>query len=195
MSVLRQPIPDKLVILTFDDGSISQLRNAGPLLKELDFGGTFFITEGLKIPQDKMLPADQRTFMTWPEVKELEQLGGGRFEIANHTRSHRGVAGLSHEELVAELQVIDQRCEQYGLPRTCSFCYPGYGNTPEAVETLRLYGMGFARRGSTGAGRSTLAKRQCNVVARLRNALLAPCWLTEYTILSSVIERKSMLTA
>ena len=49
MSVLRKPIPDKLVVLTFDDGSISQLRNAGPLLKELGFGATFFITEG-KLP-------------------------------------------------------------------------------------------------------------------------------------------------
>lgn len=60
MSVLRKPIPDKLVVLTFDDGSISQLRNAGPLLKELGFGATFFITEG-KLPrasavQHEMLP-------------------------------------------------------------------------------------------------------------------------------------------
>jgi peptidoglycan/xylan/chitin deacetylase (PgdA/CDA1 family) len=41
MSVQHHPIPDKTVVLTFDDGSISQLRNAGPLLKELGFGATF----------------------------------------------------------------------------------------------------------------------------------------------------------
>ena len=45
MSVLRRPIPDKTVVLTFDDGSKSQLTVAGPLLQELGFGGTFFITE------------------------------------------------------------------------------------------------------------------------------------------------------
>ncbi len=45
MSALRKPIPEKLVVLTFDDGSISQLRNAGPLLAQLGFGATFFITE------------------------------------------------------------------------------------------------------------------------------------------------------
>jgi peptidoglycan/xylan/chitin deacetylase (PgdA/CDA1 family) len=77
MSVLRRPIPDKLVVLTFDDGSISQLRVAGPLLRELGFGATFFLTEGLKIPEDRMLPADERTFMTWEEVRELHTLGGG----------------------------------------------------------------------------------------------------------------------
>jgi peptidoglycan/xylan/chitin deacetylase (PgdA/CDA1 family) len=125
MSVLRQPIPDKLVVLTFDDGSISQLRNAGPLMKELGFGGTFFITEGLKIPEDKLLPAEERTFMTWPEVRELEVMGEGRFEIANHTEHHAGVVGLSHDELVAELAVIDKRCEEHGLPPTSTFCYPG----------------------------------------------------------------------
>eukprot|EP01043_Picozoa_sp_COSAG02_P020050 COSAG02_NODE_980_length_15492_cov_12.941727_8_plen_62_part_00 len=45
MSVLRKALPEKLVVLTFDDGSISQLRNAAPLLKQLGFGATFFITE------------------------------------------------------------------------------------------------------------------------------------------------------
>jgi hypothetical protein len=108
------------------------------------------IEQGLKIPEDKLLPADERTFMTGPEVKELEQMGAGRFEVGNHTENHRGVAGLSHDDLIAELEVIDQRCEEYGVPPTSTFCYPGYGNTPEAVETLRQYGMGFARRGSTG---------------------------------------------
>ena len=66
MSVLRRTIPAKTVVLTFDDGSISQLRNVGPLLKELGFAATFFITEGLKIPEDKLLPPEERTFMTWP---------------------------------------------------------------------------------------------------------------------------------
>jgi peptidoglycan/xylan/chitin deacetylase (PgdA/CDA1 family) len=151
MSVLRRPIPDKLVVLTFDDGSISQLRVAGPLLRELGFGATFFITEGLKIPEDRMLPADERTFMTWEEVRELHTLGGGRFEIANHTQHHRGVPALSHEELTAELRAIDESAAGQGLPPTSTFCYPGYSNTLAAVETLRLYGMGFARRGTRAA--------------------------------------------
>ena len=147
--MLRHPIPDKLVVLTFDDGSISQLEVAGPLLKELGFGATFFITEGLKIPEERHLPAEDRTFMTWEEVRELHEMGEGRFEVANHTKNHRGVPGLSREELMAELQAIDQSAAGQGLPPTSTFCYPGYSNTLAAVETLREYGIGFARRGST----------------------------------------------
>ena len=35
------------------------------------------ITEGLKIPEEQLLPAHEKTFMTWPEVKDLYDLGGG----------------------------------------------------------------------------------------------------------------------
>ena len=118
MSVMRRPIPDKLVVLTFDDGSISQLRVAGPLLKELGFGATFFITEGLKIPEDNMLPAEERTFMTWEEVRELHDMGEGQFEVANHTKTHRGVAKLSHEELTQELRAIDRRAAAHAAARS-----------------------------------------------------------------------------
>ena len=144
-----KPLPDKLVVLTFDDGAKSHLTVAGPLLQELGFGATFFITEGLGIPEDNRLPEPERTFMTWPEVKQLDRLGGGRFEIANHTEHHAAVTALSHDELTRELQAIDARCAEHDIPPTSTFCYPGYHNTPAAARTLQTYGMGFARRGST----------------------------------------------
>ena len=67
-------------------------------------------------------------------MKELHELGGGLFEIANHTEHHKGVAGLSHQELTDELTAIDAQCAAHGIPPTTTFCYPGYGNTPQAVE-------------------------------------------------------------
>ena len=41
----KLPIPDRLVVLTFDDGSISNAVFVAPLLKRLGFGATFFITD------------------------------------------------------------------------------------------------------------------------------------------------------
>eukprot|EP01045_Picozoa_sp_COSAG04_P023426 COSAG04_NODE_2780_length_3594_cov_5.982546_4_plen_163_part_01 len=124
MPRVRRPIPDKLVVLTFDDGAKSQLTVAGPLLAELGFGGTFFITEGLSIPRDKLLPEPERTHMTWPEVVRLHEMGRGRFDIGNHTEHHASVVGMSSAELQAELRTIDARCAEHGLPRTATFCYP-----------------------------------------------------------------------
>ena len=43
----RDPIPDRLVVLTFDDASKSHYTIARPLLKKYGFGATFFVTEGL----------------------------------------------------------------------------------------------------------------------------------------------------
>ena len=41
-----QPVPDKLVVLTFDDSKASQYTVVRPLLKKYGFGATFFISEG-----------------------------------------------------------------------------------------------------------------------------------------------------
>ena len=42
--ILKKPIPDKLVVLTFDDAVLSHYTNVAPLLKKYKFGGTFFVT-------------------------------------------------------------------------------------------------------------------------------------------------------
>ena len=48
-----EPIPDKLVVLTFDDSSKSHVTVAAPLLKKHGFGATFFVTEGFDFPTNK----------------------------------------------------------------------------------------------------------------------------------------------
>src|SRR5258707_9969629 len=77
-----EPIPDKLIVLTFDDSSKSHFTVASPLLKKHGFGATFFITEGFDFPTNK------RDYMTWEEIAKLHEEG---FEIGNHTRDHKGV--------------------------------------------------------------------------------------------------------
>ena len=75
-----EPIPDKLVVLTFDDSSKSHVTVAAPLLKKHGFGATFFVTEGFDFPTNK------RDYMTWDEIARLHRDG---FEIGNHTRDHK----------------------------------------------------------------------------------------------------------
>ncbi|MCZ6636201.1 MAG: polysaccharide deacetylase family protein [bacterium] len=134
-----KPIPDKLVVLTFDDGVKSQATFAAPLLKQYGFNATFYITEGLNF-------LDKKTrYMTWEEVKTLHDEG---FEIGNHTRHHKNVTTQSREELQADLIHIDHRCKSYGIPIPETFCYPGYSNNLEAAAALADHGFRFARRGT-----------------------------------------------
>ncbi len=135
----NQSIPDGLVCLTFDDGVKSQHGYVAPILKELGFGATFYITEGLRFLEDKT------RYMTWEEVADLDRQG---FEIGNHTRAHRNVTTQSDEELFEDILHIDHRCDEYGISKPTTFCYPGYSNGLQAVSVLRKRGFAFARRGT-----------------------------------------------
>ena len=107
------PIPDRLVVLTFDDGNKSDLIFVARVLKRYGFRATFFITEGLDYVNDK------ESFLTWEEVWRLHDAG---FEIGNHTATHSNLVQLSKKEIHAELEQIEGRCHEFGIPRPKSFC-------------------------------------------------------------------------
>src|SRR5439155_19021587 len=48
-----EPIPDRLVVLTFDDASKSHFTVARPVLLKHKFGATFFVTEGWDFATNK----------------------------------------------------------------------------------------------------------------------------------------------
>ena len=125
MIKVRFPIPDRLIVLTFDDGVKSCATFVAPLLKHYRFGATFYITEGLNFLKDK------DRYMTWGEIRELDEAG---FEIGNHTRHHKNVSTQLREELIADLGHIDHRCQENGILLPQTFCYPGYHNSPEGHQ-------------------------------------------------------------
>jgi len=79
--VLLKPIPDKLVVLTFDDGPASGYTVVAPILKSLGFNGSFYVCDfdSFKTRKD--------WYMTWRQMKALADDG---FEIGNHTVGHGG---------------------------------------------------------------------------------------------------------
>src|SRR4051812_14897772 len=111
-----EPVPDKLVVLTFDDASKSHFTVARPLLKKYKFGATFFITEGWDFATNK------KDYLSWDEIKQLHADG---FEIGNHTRDHMGVSPKTVRDLPAQVRAIAQRCKENGIPEPVIFAYPG----------------------------------------------------------------------
>ena len=75
-----EPVPDKLVVLTFDDSVASHYWVVRPRLKRFGFGATFFITEGFSFRTNK------QDYLTWEQIAEMHREG---FEIGNHTRGSR----------------------------------------------------------------------------------------------------------
>lgn len=136
----RLPIPDRLVVLTFDDSVRSHYTVARPILKRHGFGATFFITEGFDFNSNK------QDYMTWQQIAELHRDG---FEIGNHTRDHMGVNAQSLPKLAEQLQAVAARCAEHGIPAPVSFAYPGNAFIPEAFDVLAEQGIRFARRGGS----------------------------------------------
>lgn len=134
-----EPIPDKLVVLTFDDSVASLHSNVRPLLKKHGFRATFFITEGFSFLTNK------QDYMTWEQVAELHRDG---FEIGNHTVNHMGVTRDTVGRLTQELEGINARCAEHGIPKPVSFAYPGNAFHPSALELMKSLGLVWARRGS-----------------------------------------------
>ncbi len=143
----KLPIPEKLVVLTFDDAAKSHFTKAGPLLKELGHGATFFVTEGFDFPTNK------KDYMSWEEIRALHNMG---FEIGNHTIDHGAVTA---PDLAGRLRALNKKFAEYKIPKPISFAYPGNAISPAALSILKAEGIRFARRGgspeyayATGAG-------------------------------------------
>lgn len=131
-------IPDRTVVLTFDDGARSHLAYVAPRLAELGFRATFMVTNGY-------FAQDTEHYLTWAEVAKLAEMG---FEVGNHTWSHQTLNTPESAATVAEeVRRIDEQLERHGVPRTVSFAWPIGCFGPESLVALQATGMRFARRG------------------------------------------------
>ncbi|UCG46357.1 MAG: family 78 glycoside hydrolase catalytic domain [Phycisphaerales bacterium] len=129
-------IPDRLVVLTFDDGCKSHSTFVAPLLKRYGFGATFFISEAFM--------ANKQDYMSWEDVRGLHEAG---FEIGNHARRHLNFSVRSRREFLADVEYMERRCKEHGIAAPKTFCYPGYHVNGDISEALSEKGYLCARRG------------------------------------------------
>ncbi len=134
-----EPLPEKVVVLTFDDSVRSHFTVVRPILKELEFSATFFITEGFDFHTNR------RDYMTWKQIQQLHLDG---FEIGNHTRDHLSVTTKTLSRLGEQIEAINEKCRKHGIPRPVSFAYPGNAFLFDALPILEAAGFKFARRGA-----------------------------------------------
>ena len=133
--------PGKTVVLTFDDAVSNHAAFAAPLLSELGFHATFFICE---FPPD--FAVNKRQYMTWEQIRSLDAAG---FEIANHTMTHAGLSAMAPETCEKEIELLEARFRDVGLPRSRAFGYPGgpaADYAPPLLKKTRISGALFPMR-------------------------------------------------
>ncbi|HZT32327.1 MAG TPA: polysaccharide deacetylase family protein [Bryobacteraceae bacterium] len=130
-------IPAKVAVLTFDDAVLAQRVNVAPLLRELGFRATFFVTHRWM--------NDPQFFLNWRQIAEIYSMG---FEIGNHSWTHADFSvPRNAARLAGELALVENELRRVGVPRPTSFAWCGNGFGPEALAALGRLGFRFARRG------------------------------------------------
>ncbi len=137
--ILRKPIPDKLIVLTFDDGCASGYTVVAPILKPLGFNASFYVCDfdSFKTRKD--------WYMTWRQMIELDRRG---FEIGNHTVGHGG--GMDNY-----LAMEDELFANNG-PKMTTVCWPLYGVGWGICPDLAKRGYTFGRGGHERPYRPTV---------------------------------------
>jgi peptidoglycan/xylan/chitin deacetylase (PgdA/CDA1 family) len=120
------PLPEKPVILTFDDGYADNYTYAFPLLREYGYRATFFVLTDFV---DQRRPA----YMSWTQIEEMARTG---MEFGSHTRDHTDLRRRSYDYLVWQLLGSKQTLEAHlGRPMQV-FCYPSGKYDAGVAEVL-----------------------------------------------------------
>ncbi|MDZ7778447.1 MAG: poly-beta-1,6-N-acetyl-D-glucosamine N-deacetylase PgaB [Gemmatimonadota bacterium] len=108
-------LPEKPVLLTFDDGLRSVYTRVFPLLKLYEYpavvavvGSWLDAPDGWTLEYDGKGTLDADDFVTWEQLREME--GSGLVEVATHSHDlHRGVLGnpFGNEQPAAVTRVFD----------------------------------------------------------------------------------------
>jgi len=125
----QSDLPQKTLVITFDDGYRDNYLFAFPILKFYGFRATIFLTVDY-IGTNSIFPMDKDKLdkitdedlpLTWEQVFEMKKYG---VEFGSHTCSHRHLDELPEDEMIKEL-IESKRCLEEKLQTNMtSFCYP-----------------------------------------------------------------------
>ncbi len=131
----KKILSDKYVLITFDDGYVSNYLHAFPIMKELGLKFNIFINT-------KMIEDNDPKYLTIENVKEMYK--SGLVEFGSHTHSHIDAKSVTENELIKEIETCNIRIKEWLGYNTLDFCYP-YGfysrNTNELLSKYykRIY--------------------------------------------------------
>jgi peptidoglycan/xylan/chitin deacetylase (PgdA/CDA1 family) len=131
-------LPERPVILSFDDGWSNQYQYAFPLLQKYGFSGTFYVVAGY---------VDHQNFITSEQLKTMMAAG---MVIGGHSRTHPALSGVGTARLKDEVAGSKAWLEDRLGVAIDSFAYP-YGSYSSAtVAAVKAAGYRTARTVDTG---------------------------------------------
>jgi peptidoglycan/xylan/chitin deacetylase (PgdA/CDA1 family)/glycosyltransferase involved in cell wall biosynthesis len=130
----NKPLPQKPIILTFDDGYRSMKTRALPLLKKFGMKGVFFVLADFQLRTNFWDPQElEPELLTRQEIQELVQDG---MELGAHSISHRHFPKLSYADCLEEIRKSKEILETAFSTQVVSFAYPFGAIDEKAKQAL-----------------------------------------------------------
>lgn len=136
--VNKTPVPQKPIVLTFDDGYSDNYDSAWPILRQYDFKATFFVTTSSIGPG----------MMNWDQLNDLVLHGN---TVASHTVHHYDLATLSSKQQTDELSLSKKAVEDHLNNRVNALCFPSGRYNQTTLELMPK--LGFALGFTTESGK------------------------------------------
>jgi len=123
------PLPEKPIVLTFDDGYRSMYTTVYPLLKERGWSGTFFCITDSRWSKNSLLE------------HMIAEMAANGMEIGSHTASHRELNALTGNELCRELLNSRDILASITGREITMLCYPAgrYNNETKTAASEAGY--------------------------------------------------------
>lgn len=118
-------LPEKPIILTFDDGYESNYTELLPILEERGLKATIFMVTN-SIGKDN--------YLTWQQLKDLEKRG---IEIGSHTANHLPLTEMSLDEARNEVKLSKLLMEWNGMKTLYTLSYPNGKYTTDLEDMLK----------------------------------------------------------
>ena len=139
----RRPVPEKAVVITIDDGFISEHEKAVPILRKYGYPFSIFVFTNA---------IGKKNYMSWEQKRQMESLGG---EAGCHTQTHPRLINLEGKQVGQEIMGSKATMEKNLGHKVKYFAYP-YGLYDDAVRVVAKR-AGFrlmlsSDPGSVGAG-------------------------------------------
>jgi peptidoglycan/xylan/chitin deacetylase (PgdA/CDA1 family) len=139
---LGKPLPDKAVVLTFDDGYRDAYTHVFPLLRRFGFVGTFFLVTA---PID----AGNTDFLAWDQVRAMHDAG---MEFEPHSYDHPDMRDRSTDFSVFQILASKEAIEERTGEQSRFFAYPSGRYDQAVIDVLRsahFWGAVLTEQGAT----------------------------------------------
>jgi peptidoglycan/xylan/chitin deacetylase (PgdA/CDA1 family) len=140
----EKDLPERAVVLTFDDGYDNFYEYAAPELSRRGFPSVVFLLSEKIGRNADWLAKDGLDPAPLMGRKRIEELTGAGVEFASHGRTHRRLSRLAPEEIREEIVRSKAELEDLLQAPVRHFCYPYGDYNAVALEAVREAGYDSA---------------------------------------------------